>query len=199
MAVIAEIFVQEALVLLLCATLLVGSVAVTVFQVRRRSLAEHDAAPGRSDQLFWDVFLGSAVALPALLIPALESAWAGFLLGCAAVATGIAVYKGSPRVMERMSARRQRQEFLPLYSAAEAEHAKLLARWSRYELDPAYGIDYPAMTDVRRSETAAAIRAMNEADQLHRKEHRDYPKAVENFRQALTAAEQAAGIPSEAR
>lgn len=199
MAAIAESLFQGALILLLCGTVLVGSVAVTVFQVRRRALAEPDEAPGRSDQLFWDVFLGSAVALPALLIPALASAWAGLLLGSAAVATGIAVYKGSPRLMERMYARRQRREFLPLYSAAEAEHAILLARWSRYELDPAYCIDYPAMTDVRRSETAAAIRAMNEAEQLRRKEHRDYPRAVENFRQALTAAEEAAGIPSEAR
>lgn len=175
--------------------MLVGSVAATVFQVRRRALAGTGTEPERSDQLFWDLFLGAAVALPALLIPSLASPWAGLFLGGAAVASGIAAYRGSPRMVDWLSLRRQRREYLPLHTAAQAEHSVLLERWRRYELDPAYCIDYPAMTDVRLPQTAAVIKAMREAEQLRAAGHQGYPPAVERFGRALAAAEQAAGIP----
>lgn len=197
MAAIAESLFQEAWVLLLCGSVLVVSVAATVFQVRRRSLAEARREPERSDQLFWDLFLGSAVALPALLIPTLSSPVAGLFLAGAAVASGIAAYRGSPRIAARLSARRQSREYLPLYTAAQAEHSMLLERWRRYELDPAYCIDFPAMTDVRLPHTAAVIKAMREAEQLRAERHQEYPPAVERFGRALAAAEQAAGIPAQ--
>ena len=197
MAAIAESLFQGAWVLLLCGSVLVVSVAATVFQVRRRSLAEARREPERSDQLFWDLFLGSAVALPALLIPTLSSPVAGLFLAGAAVASGIAAYRGSPRVAARLSARRQSREYLPLYTAAQAEHSMLLERWRRYELDPAYCIDFPAMTDVRLPHTAAVIKAMREAEQLRAARHQEYPPAVERFGRALAAAEQAAGIPAK--
>jgi hypothetical protein len=196
-AAIAESLFQEAWVLLLCGSVLVVSVAATVFQVRRRSLAEARREPERSDQLFWDLFLGSAVALPALLIPTLSSPVAGLFLAGAAVASGIAAYRGSPRIAARLSARRQSREYLPLYTAAQAEHSMLLERWRRYELDPAYCIDFPAMTDVRLPHTAAVIKAMREAEQLRAARHQEYPPAVERFGRALAAAEQAAGIPAQ--
>jgi hypothetical protein len=196
-AAIAESLFQEAWVLLLCGSVLVVSVAATVFQVRRRSLAEARREPERSDQLFWDLFLGSAVALPALLIPTLSSPVAGLFLTGAAVASGIAAYRGSPRIAARLSARRQSREYLPLYTAAQAEHSMLLERWRRYELDPAYCIDFPAMTDVRLPHTAAVIKAMREAEQLGAARHQEYPPAVERFGRALAAAEQAAGIPAQ--
>lgn len=195
MAAIAESLFQGAWVLLLCGSVLVGSVAATVFQVRRRALAGTGTEPERSDQLFWDLFLGAAVALPALLIPSLASPWAGLFLGGAAVASGIAAYRGSPRMVDWLSLRRQRREYLPLHTAAQAEHSVLLERWRRYELDPAYCIDYPAMTDVRLPQTAAVIKAMREAEQLRAAGHQGYPPAVERFGRALAAAEQAAGIP----
>jgi hypothetical protein len=195
-AAIAEALFQGAFVLLLCGSVLVLSVAATVFVVRRRALAEHAVQAGRSDQLFWDLFLGSAVALPALLIPALTSAWAGLFLAGAAVASGIAAYRGTPRIAAWLSARRQRREYLPLHTAAQAEHSVLLERWRRYELDPAYCIDYPAMTDVRLPQTAAVIKAMREAEQLGAAGHQGYPPAVERFSRALADAEQAAGIPA---
>ena len=199
MAAIAESLFQGALVLLLCGAVLVVSVAATVFQVRRRSLAGAGLEPERSDQLFWDLFLGSAVALPALLIPTLSSPWAGLFLAGAAVASGIAAYRGSPRLMSWLSDRRQRREYLPLYTAAQVEHSMLLERWRRYELDPAYCIEFPAMTDVRLPHTAAVIKAMREAEQLRAARHQEYPPAVERFGRALAAAEQAAGISAQGR
>jgi hypothetical protein len=195
-AAFAESLLQGAWILLLCGSVLVTSVAATVFLVRRRALAAPEAEPGRSDQLFWDLFLGSAVALPALLIPALTSAWAGLFLAGAAVAAGAAAYRGSPRLVAWLSVRRQRREYLPLHTAAQAEHGVLLERWRRYELDPAYCIDYPGMTDVRLPETAAVIKAMREAEQLRAAGQQGYPPAVERLGRALAEAERAAGIPA---
>jgi hypothetical protein len=198
-AAIAESLFQGLWVFLLCGSVLVLSVAATVFQVRRRALAGAGREPERSDQLFWDLFLGSAVALPALLIPTLSSPLAGLFLTGAAAASGIAAYRGSPRLASWFSDRRQRREYVPLYAAAQAEHSLLLERWRRYELDPAYCIDYPAMTDVRLPQTAAVIKAMREAEQLQAARHHGYPPAVERFGRALAAAEQAAGITAGGR
>jgi hypothetical protein len=195
-AAIAESLFQGAWVLLLCGSVLVVSVAATVFVVRQRALAGPEAKAWRSDQLFWDLFLGSAVALPALLIPTLASAWAGLFLAGAAIASGVAAYRGTPRIAAWLSTRRQRKEYLPLHTAAQAEHSVLLERWRRYELDPAYSIDYPAMTDVRLPQTAAVIKAMREAEQLRAAGHQGYPPAVERFGRALADAERAAGIPA---
>ena len=87
------------------------------------------------------------------------AAGAGLFLAGAAVASGVAAYRGSPRMVAWLSLRRQRREYLPLHTAAQAEHSVLLERWRRYELDPAFCIDYPAMTDVRLPQTAAVIKA----------------------------------------
>jgi hypothetical protein len=51
-------------------------------------------------------------------------------------------------------------------------------RWQRYELDPGFSIDYPALTDVRLPETSALIKAMRTADQLRTASHTGYPAAV---------------------
>lgn len=170
------------------------AVAATVFAVRQHSAPE--PAGGASDTLFWDVFMGSAVALPAILIPTLASPWAGVVLAMVGGTAGVAAYRGHPRIVAWQSVRRQRRQEQPLYTAAQAEHSTLLARWSRYELDPAYCIDFPAMTDVRQPETAAVIRAMREAEQLRAAPHQGYAPAVARLRLALTEAEKAAGIPA---
>jgi hypothetical protein len=106
----------------------------------------------------------------------------------------VAAYRSHPRIMAWQSIRRQRRQDRPIITAAQAEHDTLLARWSRYELDPACCIDYPAMTDVRMPETAALIRAMREAEQLRAIPHQGYAPAVARLSLALSAAEQAAGI-----
>lgn len=193
---VAESILFGALQLVFCGAVLVCAVAATVFAVRRHSTPDPDreATGHATDTVFWDVFMGSAVALPALLIPTLASPWSGVLLTAVAAATGVAAYRGTPRIMAWQSARRQHRLDQPVYTAAEAEHDTLITRWRRYELDPASCIDYPAMTDVRQPETSALIRAMREADQLRAARHQGYVPAVARLGLALSAAEQAAGI-----
>ena len=178
--------------LLFWGAVLACAVAATVFAVRHHSVPE--PAGRASDTLFWDVFMGSAVAVPAIIIPTLASPWAGVVLAAVGGASGVAAYRSQPRIMAWQSLRRQRRQEQPLNTAAQAEHNSLLARWSRYELDPAYCIDYPAMTDVRQPETAAVIRAMREAEQLRTVPGQGYAPAVARLGLALATAEQAAGI-----
>ncbi|WP_242633292.1 hypothetical protein [Arthrobacter sp. S39] len=196
MADLLESVLSGAWQLLFWGAVLACAVAATVFAVRLHSAPE--PAGRASDTLFWDLFMGSAVAVPALLIPTLASPWSGLVLAAVGGATGVAAYRGHPRIMAWHTSRRQRRQELPLHTAAQAEHTTLLARWSRYELDPAYCIDYPAMTDVRQPETAAVIRAMRDAEQLRTVPQQGYVPAVARLRLALTEAEKAAGIPAAA-
>jgi len=185
----------DGLLLLLCGTVLVASVAGTVYVVRRRALAPSDTGTERSDQLFWDLFLGAAVAVPALLIPTLAWPWAGLILGAAGVAAAVAAYRYSPRLLAWRSGRRDSRLQISAHQAATVQHDELMARWRRYELDPACSIDYPALTDVRLPETSALIKAMRTAEQLRAQPHRDYPAAVTGLASSLAAAERAAGLP----
>jgi len=186
---------QGAVAVVLCGLVLVGSVAATVFVVRRRVLAGGEAE--RSDQLFWDLFLGSCVAVPALLIPAFISPWAGLFLGGAGLAAGVAAYRGTPRYLAWRSGRRESRLQVAAHQQAQARHDELIARWRRYELDPACLIDYPALTDVRAPETSALIKAMRQADALRAVPHQGYPDAVTSLGATLAAAEKAAGVPAE--
>lgn len=192
-----EALVQGAWALLLAGPVLVAGVAATVFVVRRRTLGGADTGAERSDQLFWDVFLGACVAVPALLIPTLVSPWTGLFLGGAGVAAGVAAYRATPRYLAGRTRRREGRELESANQEARARHDDLMARWRRYELDPACSIDYPALTDVRLPETSALIKAMRTADQLRVASHRGYPDAVTRLAASLTAAEQAAGIPAD--
>jgi hypothetical protein len=86
-----------------------------------------------------------------------------------------------------------------LNEAAAARHRSALARWQRYELDPGFSIDYPAMSDARQPETAALIRAIKAAEGLGGRTDRArtdaaYAPAVERLEHALAAAERAAGV-----
>lgn len=192
-----EGLVQGVWALLLAGPVLVASVAATVFVVRRRALSGGNGQPERSDQLFWDLFLGACVAVPALLIPALVSPWTGLFLGGAGVAAGVAAYRGTPRYLSRRAARQNSREQESAHLAAVARHDEVVARWRRYELDPACSIDYPALTDVRLPETSAFIKAMRTADQLRLHSHQGYPDAVTRLAASLADAERAAGIPAE--
>ncbi|WP_285318915.1 hypothetical protein [Pseudarthrobacter sp. lyk4-40-TYG-27] len=191
---------QGAWAVLLCGPVLVASVAATVFAVRRRALGPKGRAAEVPDQLFWDLFLGSCVALPALIIPAMVSPWSGLVMAGAAVAAGIAAHHATPRYLAWHAGRREHRRQLSAHQAATARHDELLLRWRRYELDPASMIDYPALTDVRLPETSALIKAMRTADQLRTAAHATYPDAVGSLAATLAAAERAAeraaGIPS---
>ncbi|WP_311379698.1 hypothetical protein [Arthrobacter sp. ISL-48] len=191
MPAVTESIVLGAWTALFWGAILVCTVAVTVFAVRR-----HISLSGeRGDTLFWDLFMGSAVAVPAILIPTLASPWAGVALAALGGATGFAAYRSHPRIMAWQSLRRQQRQDQPRNRAAAERHDALLERWRQYELDPASCIDYPAMTDVRLPETSALIRAMREAEQLRAARHLGYLPAVDRLDQALLAAEKAAGIP----
>jgi hypothetical protein len=190
----AESVLTGAFQLVFWGAVLMCTVAVTVLAVRHHSTPAPD--PRAPDTVFWDVFMGSAVALPAILIPTLAAPWTGAVLTALGAGAGVAAYRTSPRVMAWHARRRQQKENAPVYTAAQAEHETLLARWRRYELDPASCIDYPAMTDVRLPETSALIKAMREAEQLRAERHQGYAPAVERFARALSAAERAAGIPA---
>jgi len=192
-----EGLVQGVWALILAGPVLVAGVAATVFVVRRRALAGGDAGTERSDQLFWDLFLGACVAVPALLIPALVSPWTGLFLGGAGVAAGVASYRATPRFLTLRAARRDSRELESAHLAARERHDELIARWRRYELDPACNIDYPALTDVRLPETSALIKAMRTAEQLRLESRQGYPDAVTRLAASLAAAERAAGIPAE--
>jgi hypothetical protein len=173
---------------------LVCAVGATVLAVRHHSTPAADVrAP---DTVFWDVFMGSVVALPAILIPTLAAPWSGAVLTVLGISAGVAAHQSSPQILAWHSRVRQERRARPLYSAAQDAHDMLLERWRRYELDPANCIDYPGMTDVRLPETSALIKAMREAEQLRAERHQGYASAVERFALALSAAERAAGIPA---
>lgn len=184
----------EALQIVFWGVVLALAVAATVVAVRHHSMQEDGA--GGPDPVFWDIFMGAAVAIPAILVPTLATPWSGVLLTSVAGAAGVAAYRGSPRILAWQSRHRQLRQDRPVHARAQADHDTLLARWSRYELDPACCIDYPAMTDIRLPETSALIRAMREAEQLRAARHQGYAPAVERLAHALTAAERAAGVPS---
>lgn len=73
-----------------------------------------------------------------------------------------------------------------------AEHDAIVARWMRYETDPALQITYPAMTDVKQPSTAAYLRAAGRANELRRAvEHRATPADFSAYRQAVSDLERA--------
>lgn len=83
-----------------------------------------------------------------------------------------------------------------------AEHDAVVARWMRYETDPALQIGYPAMTDVKRPATAAYLRASGHATEMRRAasgkitaaEFGAYRDAVADLERSFEAAEHAAKV-----
>lgn len=182
--------------LAVCAAVVVCGVAGAVFSARYH--ARRDAGQ-LTDAVFWDGFAGLVIVFPAILIPSLASPWLGFAVGSLAAATAAATYVWSPRVMAWRDARVHTGTARAEIEAAAARHRTVLTRWQRYELDPACCIDYPDMTDVRRPETAALIKAMREAERLRAAEAAEaagYLPAVDRLEHALGRAEAAAGVPS---
>lgn len=176
--------------LILWGAVLAAATACTVFAVRHHAgTSDGDT----SDPLFWDLFGGAAVIVPALLIPAAASPPAGIALAALTCASGVAAYQSSPKVLGWYSSRRQRRQELPARQAAVALHDAVLKRWQRYELDPSLAIDYPDMSDVARPETAALVKAMREAELLRTSGGPGYPSAVAQLEAALQRAEIAAG------
>ncbi|NKX49403.1 hypothetical protein HER39_02165 [Arthrobacter deserti] len=158
----------------------------------------------RLDALFWYGFAGlccasAVVLMAAAAYPAAAPALVLLTLSCTLPA---ALYVR--RCWSETSPAGRHRAWRELMS----RHGAALARWARYELDPAGHLEAPAMTDVRRAETAAMIRAMRHAAHLRRAgaprrgpgarcggstELAAYAQAVAEFERCLAAAEQAAG------
>lgn len=190
MSAVTEAVPLGMLPLVLWGAVLVAAVACTAVAVRHHA-GNADGDP--SDPLFWDLFWGAAVILPALLIPAVASPPAGLALAAAACVSGVAAYRSGPRVLGWYSSRRRLREERPALMAAAHLHDAVLQRWQRYELDPALAIDFPDMSDVRRPETAEFVEAMREAEVLRTLGAPGYLQAVDRLEVALRCAEAAAG------
>lgn len=82
------------------------------------------------------------------------------------------------------------------FGSVAAQHKLLDSQWLAYEVDPKLQFDFPAMSDAAFPATAAMIRARRNAEQAKSESNTaSYRSAVAEFRQALTAAEAAAGVP----
>ena len=181
--------------LLALAAVVVCAAGASVYLVRKH-LAVEDGLP---DAVFWDGFAGLAIVAPAVILPALVAPWAGLLLGGLAVAAAAASYLLTPRAASYQEARRHSRETAASNEVAAARHRSVMARWQRYELDPAHCIDYPAMSDPRQPETATLIRAMKDAERLRGGADGGYAPAVARLEQAFAAAERAAGVDGPTR
>jgi hypothetical protein len=171
------------------AAVVVAAVAASVYLARKHLASD----AGLPDAVFWDSFAGFAVVAPAVILPALVSPWAGLMLGLLAAGTAGAAYRWTPRLISWQGARRSFRDTQAAHGAAAARHRDALARWQRYELDPGYCIDFPAMSDPARPETAILIRAMKTAEQLRGGTDAGYGAAVDRLERALAEAERAAG------
>jgi hypothetical protein len=146
---------------------------------------ERDVAK-EPDATFWNIFAGLVVIVPAVVIPALAAPAVGLLmlfLGMAAAAASLAAGW-------KLEQKRQNRSG---FTDSAARHDALLARWRRYELDPALGIDFPGMSDVNVPQTATLIRALQEAQRCRLTAGTDYARAVEQLEVAMAEAEAAAG------
>jgi hypothetical protein len=179
---------------LVLALLVVAAAAGSVYLARKHQVSDG----GLPDAVFWDGFAGLAVIGPAVLLPSLVSPWAGLMLAALAAATAAACYRWTPGLLRWHDARRDARDAAAVNAAAALRHRAVLGRWQRYELDPALCIDFPAMSDPGRPETAAFLKAMKAAGQVSdlspgARAGSGYSAAVERLERALTEAERAAG------
>ncbi|MBT1003314.1 hypothetical protein KIH31_11935 [Paenarthrobacter sp. DKR-5] len=153
------------------------------------------AARRGADSTFWTAFGGGALLLPAVLVPAATQPAAGALLSGVALAAAAAAAAVLLLGDRASRSRRRRARNGARRLAVESVHDELLGRWMAYELDPARQIDFPAMSDVRRPETAAMIKAIRRAADLRAADDSAaYGAALTGLRSALGDAERAAGV-----
>ncbi|PVZ57925.1 hypothetical protein [Arthrobacter sp. H-02-3] len=183
----------------LALALVVAGAAFVSMYLARKHLAAGEGRSEGADGVFWDVFAGLVVVVPAVLIASFTWPWAGLALGMLAAVTALAAFAAVPRLLRRQESRRAARKTQLMNEAAAERHKNALARWQRYELDPGYSIDYPAMSDPRQPETAALIRAIKAAGRPGGRTDRGsadtaYAPAVDQLERALAAAERAAGV-----
>lgn len=160
---------------------------------------KHRQNPDLPDAVFWDGFAGLAIVAPAVIVPSLASPGIGLLLGGTAIGAAAASFRWTPRLFRWQAGRKAAIETAIRNEAAAERHRRVLNRWQRYELDPGYCIDYPAMSDPAQPHTARLIRAIRTADELRGATAADgsdagYSTAVDGLEIALAEAERAAGV-----
>lgn len=178
------------------AVVVVGIVTAITAMVLSRSLKRNDDV----DSLFWYGFSGLvAVVLAVIGAAATIPGSAGTVTAAALVCTGLAagwLWRGERERAARLQEEATRREGENL----RARHERVLQQWVTYELDPAAAIDYPAMTDLSRSDTSQLIRSMRAATLLRARfddgdaAGPEYESAVARLEADLTAAETAAGV-----
>ncbi|MGM7776488.1 hypothetical protein ACSVHC_10830 [Arthrobacter sp. KNU-44] len=139
------------------------------------------------DATFWNIFAGLVVIVPAVVIPALASPAVGLSMLFLGMGSGVAAFAVGRKLEQKRQSRSG-------FTEAATRHDALLARWQRYELDPAKGIDFPGMSDVNVPQTAALVRALQEAQRCRPTAGTDYARAVEQLDVAMAEAEAAAGV-----
>lgn len=178
--------------LAVCAAVVVLAAAVSVSAARKHMIR---ASGEMTDAIFWDGFAGLIIALPAIVIPALASPLAGLVVATMGSAAAVCAFMTTPRLISRQQSLLQEQRAAAAHRRAAAVHQGVLERWRRYELDPAYCIDFPGMSDPSQAETGALIKAMKLAGRLQESpDTADYGEAVARLERALAAAERAAGV-----
>ncbi|MCQ9164743.1 hypothetical protein [Arthrobacter sp. STN4] len=167
----------------LTAVLVVLATAGTTWLVKVRPALEHDP-----DAHFWYLFAGLCVVLPAVLVAAVLNRWAGATLALLAAGT----WWWTNTVVRRRLVQQANARALRLAEAERkalrARHAVVLARWGRYELDPASAIDFPGMADVRIPETSALVKALAQA-QAEWVRRSPGPGGTARYRAAVTVLE----------
>lgn len=185
------------MVFLVLAVLVAAVSAATVWLAATRPRRENDP-----DAAFWYAFTGLCVLLPLVLVPATANKAESVGLLAVAAAAALASHHLTRRNRILAEAEQGRTVAAGALAAVTGAHSTLLARWSRYELDPAASIDFPAMTDVRVPETQALIRAVTAAAATQRDAMQgggpddgvaEYRRSVAELAAALETAERAAG------
>ncbi|MFC8304544.1 hypothetical protein ACFUCV_12780 [Specibacter sp. NPDC057265] len=186
------------MLMLLLAAAVMATSAATVWLA-----GTHGGRQGDPDAPFWYAFTGFCALAPMILGPAPNNRALSVALLLLAAATALVVHLAVRRRRVRALAAAAHARHMAETADIGQRHGALLARWSRYELDPAAAIDFPGMSDVRVPETSALIRAVQAAARLEGSVRGlgasptagvvdEYRRAVGNLALALETAEQAA-------
>ena len=175
---------------------LVGILSAATAFALSRCLRRNDDA----DSLFWYGFLG-LLAVVFVIIGAVATVpgSGGLVSAGALVFAGVAMgwlWRGERERRRRVLA----EEIREVREGLRTRHERVLQQWVTYELDPAAAIDFPAMTDLSRSDTSQLIRSMRAAALMREQfegddvDSSEYERAVAGLEAALRAAETAAGV-----
>lgn len=149
--------------------------------------SSHDNDP---DAKFWYGFTGIFAIAPILLIAVLNDRRFGVLAMLVVVAACLVAGKFANRNVAKQASEASASMLDAQYAALGERQDSVLSAWSRYELDPAAAIEFPAMNDVAVPEVSALATALAEAERLRREpgspasEH-----TVAGYRQAVCRLE----------